>query len=215
MGQCVCKEKYVTWFGRNRRRNRDDGPGNRAGDPPTAGGDLAEFPEDAALPSILISPRGGGVGGAERDDEFLSTTASRIGRLVLEALSTIRTLVDNDMEPPVSMTRLHQIAEQEDGWILVVLSMIYVIPVQDPLGPANVTILLDDFPLPTKVCAGPDYIIQTRHPEYRYRISLSNPSNIDCQRRPIFFFVGDHHRVDGAAQPVRGLGGCEGRRGCR
>ena len=29
--------------------------------------------------------------------------------------------------------------------------MVEVIPIEDPLGPANITLLLDDCPLPTKV----------------------------------------------------------------
>ena len=47
--------------------------------------------------------------------------------------------------------RLHKIADKEDGWLQVVQSMVEVIPIRDPLGPANITLLLDDCPLPTKV----------------------------------------------------------------
>ena len=47
--------------------------------------------------------------------------------------------------------RLHKIADKEDGWLHVVQSMVDVIPIVDPLGPANITLLLDDCPLPTKV----------------------------------------------------------------
>ena len=50
------------------------------------------------------------------------------------------------------MTKLHAIADQEEGWLEVVQSMVEVIPMQDPLGPANITLLLDDCPLPSKVC---------------------------------------------------------------
>ena len=49
------------------------------------------------------------------------------------------------------MTKLHAIADQEEGWLEVVQSMVDVIPMQDPLGPANITLLLDDCPLPSKV----------------------------------------------------------------
>ena len=50
------------------------------------------------------------------------------------------------------INRIHKIADKEDGWLQVVQSMVEVIPIHDPLGPANITLLLDDCPLPTKVC---------------------------------------------------------------
>jgi hypothetical protein len=59
----------------------------------------------------------------------------------------------SDQEAPPSMTKLHAIADQEEGWLEVVQSMVEVIPMQDPLGPANITLLLDDCPLPSKVIA--------------------------------------------------------------
>lgn len=71
-------------------------------------------------------------------------------RLVLETLSVIRTLVDNEQDPPQSMLRLHVIADKEKGWLTVVNSMVNVIPLDDPLGPAVILLLLDDCPLPTK-----------------------------------------------------------------
>jgi hypothetical protein len=49
------------------------------------------------------------------------------------------------------MLQLHVIADKEDGWIQVVSSMVNVIPMNDPLGPAVITLLLDDCPLPSKV----------------------------------------------------------------
>ena len=52
------------------------------------------------------------------------------------------------------MIVLHMIADKEDGWLTVVLSMVNVIPMSDPLGPAVILLLLDDCPLPTKVRAG-------------------------------------------------------------
>jgi len=75
---------------------------------------------------------------------------NQVDRLVLETLSVIRTLVDNEQDPPQSMLRLHVIADKEKGWLTVVNSMINVIPLDDPLGPAVILLLLDDCPLPTK-----------------------------------------------------------------
>ena len=54
--------------------------------------------------------------------------------------------------------RLHKIADKEDGWLQVVQSMVEVIPIKDPLGPANITLLLDDCPLPTKVLFQSNYL---------------------------------------------------------
>ena len=56
----------------------------------------------------------------------------------------------SDQDPPPSMMKLHKIADQELGWLHVVQSMIDVIPMDDPLGPATIILLLDDCPLPTK-----------------------------------------------------------------
>ncbi|GAB6020756.1 RING finger and SPRY domain-containing protein 1 [Chamberlinius hualienensis] len=72
--------------------------------------------------------------------------------LVLDTLTIIRTLVDNDQAAPLSLQKLHTIADREDGWLAVVHSMVNVIPMDDPLGPAVITFLLDDCPLPTKEC---------------------------------------------------------------
>ncbi|CAG9856793.1 unnamed protein product [Phyllotreta striolata] len=76
--------------------------------------------------------------------------ATYVDKLVLETLGVIASLVDNEQEPPSSMQLLHNIADNEDGWIQVVNSMINVIPMEDPLGPSVITLLLDDCPLPSK-----------------------------------------------------------------
>ena len=57
----------------------------------------------------------------------------------------------SDQDPPMSMIQLHRIADRESGWIDVVHSLINVIPMDDPLGPAVITLLLDECPLATKV----------------------------------------------------------------
>ncbi|XP_028150945.1 RING finger and SPRY domain-containing protein 1 [Diabrotica virgifera virgifera] len=76
--------------------------------------------------------------------------AAYVDKLVLETLGVIATLVDNEQEPPSSMLLVHNIADNEEGWIQVVNSMINVIPMHDPLGPSVITLLLDDCPLPSK-----------------------------------------------------------------
>ncbi|CAH1779320.1 unnamed protein product [Owenia fusiformis] len=75
-----------------------------------------------------------------------------VDALNLETLAVIRTLVNNDQEPPRAMVLLHKLADtSEAGWLSVVMSLVHVIPIEDPLGPAVVTLLLDECPLPTKV----------------------------------------------------------------
>jgi len=58
----------------------------------------------------------------------------------------------SDQEPPWSLLQLHRMAEEETGWVNVVETVIKVIPADDPLGPSVITLLLDECPLPTKVC---------------------------------------------------------------
>ncbi|XP_043242330.1 RING finger and SPRY domain-containing protein 1-like [Amphibalanus amphitrite] len=94
--------------------------------------------------------------GAARDDRhyldcgLFVRLPTLVDNLVLETLDNVRTLVDLDQDPPRSMVVLHMIADKEDGWLTVVLSMVNVIPMADPLGPAVILLLLDDCPLPTK-----------------------------------------------------------------
>lgn len=57
----------------------------------------------------------------------------------------------SEQEPPQAMLLLHKIADTEEGWLDVVKSLIMAIPIDDPLGPAVITLLLDECPLPTKV----------------------------------------------------------------
>jgi len=76
-----------------------------------------------------------------------------VDSLVLETLLVIRTLVENEQDPPPSLTKLHAVADHEEGWLQLVQSLVRVIPLTDPLGPAVMTLLLDDCPLPTSSTA--------------------------------------------------------------
>ncbi|XP_078364575.1 RING finger and SPRY domain-containing protein 1-like [Oculina patagonica] len=70
--------------------------------------------------------------------------------LVLDALRALRKLAENNMEPPECMTILHSLAEEEEGWLNVVKSCIFAIPLEDSLGAAVVCLLLDECPLPSR-----------------------------------------------------------------
>lgn len=73
-----------------------------------------------------------------------------ICRMIWFAL-TLSGLFDSEQGPPQAMLTLHRVAESEDGWLQVVESLVVSIPLDDPLGPAVITLLLDECPLPTKV----------------------------------------------------------------
>ena len=57
----------------------------------------------------------------------------------------------SEQDPPEAMVYLHELSETESGWLDVTQSLVDVIPIADPLGPANITLLLDDSPIPAKV----------------------------------------------------------------
>ena len=65
--------------------------------------------------------------------------------------SILLLLYSSEQETPHSMLVIHKIADNESGWLDVVHSLINVIPMNDPLGPTVITLLLDECPLPSKV----------------------------------------------------------------
>ena len=90
------------------------------------------------------------------EDKEIALDQITVNSLVLETLRVIRTLVENEQDPPPSLIKLHAIADHEEGWLQLVQSLVDVIPLADPLGPAVMTLLLDDCPLPTKPRAPPN-----------------------------------------------------------
>ena len=46
--------------------------------------------------------------------------------------------------------KLNMIAEKEQGWLIVVRALIDLVPDHDSLGPAVITLFLDECPLPSK-----------------------------------------------------------------
>lgn len=49
------------------------------------------------------------------------------------------------------MMILHKLADKDSGWMAIIFSMVSVVPADNPLGPANIALLLDDCPLPNSV----------------------------------------------------------------
>lgn len=107
--------------------------------------------------------RGYGRNGHERYDETLS---EMVDRLVKETLKVIGTIVENEPEPPNSMVQLHDITDKPSGWIQLVKSLVRVVPIEHPMGPSVITLLLDDSPLPTK-----DSVLEVSGRVYRLRKS--------------------------------------------
>ncbi|XP_045510082.1 RING finger and SPRY domain-containing protein 1-like isoform X2 [Colias croceus] len=79
-----------------------------------------------------------------------------VNQLVLEMLNIAASRVDNpfyvnsDEDSPVSLVKLHLIADKEEGWLQMISSMANVIPVENPFGPTAISILLDACPLPSR-----------------------------------------------------------------
>ncbi|XP_061166656.1 RING finger and SPRY domain-containing protein 1-like [Saccostrea echinata] len=158
MGSCVCKEKHV-----NQGAIRQT--------------------ESSHLSQGQRSQRGGTSSGrrgisSHSNSRSSSRRCANVDSLVLETLSLIRTLVDNDQGPPQAMLLLHRVAEAEDGWLDVVKSLVVSIPLDDPLGPAVVTLLLDECPLPTKDAI----LLLYKNLKLMPNSSAKEYSSVSCQR---------------------------------
>eukprot|EP00088_Acartia_fossae_P005691 TRINITY_DN1256_c0_g1_i3.p1 TRINITY_DN1256_c0_g1~~TRINITY_DN1256_c0_g1_i3.p1 ORF type:complete len:525 (+),score=95.06 TRINITY_DN1256_c0_g1_i3:1796-3370(+) len=86
-------------------------------------------------------------------NESSEFTQNEVDNLILETLTVIRTKVDIEEDPPDSLIKLNTVAEREEGWLQLVKAFIHVIPVDEPLGPAVMSLFLDDCPLPTRETA--------------------------------------------------------------
>lgn len=76
--------------------------------------------------------------------------SDRVDQLVKETLEVIASIVEDEPETPNSMLLLHDITDRPKGWLCLVRSLIRVIPLNHPMGPSVITLLLDDSPLPSK-----------------------------------------------------------------
>ncbi|CRL04789.1 CLUMA_CG017845, isoform A [Clunio marinus] len=82
--------------------------------------------------------------------ERIERLSERVDQLVKETLEVIATIDNDDPETPNSMLLLHDITDRPKGWLCLVRSLIRVIPLDHPMGPSVITLLLDDSPLPSK-----------------------------------------------------------------
>ncbi|XKL59776.1 hypothetical protein PGB90_000792 [Kerria lacca] len=102
-----------------------------------------------------------------------SYTPKSVDSLILQTLNMIGKLglVGYNHEPPEALQKLHIIGDQEEGWLQIIMSMIYIVPVDDPLGPAVITVVLEDCPLPNKetVLKLTKLLNLTKYTSYRIR----------------------------------------------
>uniref|UniRef100_A0A1B6DCF9 B30.2/SPRY domain-containing protein n=1 Tax=Clastoptera arizonana TaxID=38151 RepID=A0A1B6DCF9_9HEMI len=137
MGLCHCKCKEDSNSSRNTRNDHRNRTNNITVDVPDWYGHLEQDRNEWYMPGS--------------ESLWWKSKPSRVvEKLVLDTLNVIGTLVENEEDPPEVLLKLHNIADQEEGWITVVQSMVQVLPIEDPLGPAVITLLLDDCPLPNK-----------------------------------------------------------------
>jgi RING finger and SPRY domain-containing protein 1 len=98
--------------------------------------------------------------------------SDRVDELVKETLDVIASIVDDEPETPNSMLLLHDITDRPKGWLCLVRSLIRVIPMDHPMGPSVITLLLDDSPLPSK-----DSVIEVAE-----MIKSDSTTTIPCER---------------------------------
>ncbi|KAL5022381.1 hypothetical protein ScPMuIL_001536 [Solemya velum] len=141
MGACICKNKANQCHADGHAHGASSNSQSRTG-----------RAEAQTIPHVNRSHQPSGQGHRRVTGSSSSRRESQrnVDSLVLETLSLIRTLVDNEQEPPQAMVQLQKVAEKETGWLEVVRSLILSIPLDNPLGPAVITLLLDECPLPTK-----------------------------------------------------------------
>uniref|UniRef100_F1KY53 RING finger and SPRY domain-containing protein 1 n=1 Tax=Ascaris suum TaxID=6253 RepID=F1KY53_ASCSU len=137
MGLCLCK--------RRRRNSGGSTPSVRTSPAraPSEGMWRRASNERESLHSEVSSPFFYG------SDRLAVTVASDVKELIKQILLLIRSLVSNDQEPPTPLLKLNLIADKEGGWVLVVICLIEAVPAEDALGPAVITLFLDEGPLPT------------------------------------------------------------------
>lgn len=147
MGSCLCKRK------RNRTTSgaaggNSSGNGDRSNfDVPTRRRQRRSSPAQDSLSTAQRLPH---VGVIDGNDWLTVNVANDVKELIKQTLQLIRSLVSNEQEPPTPLLKLNLIADKEGGWLLVVMCLIEVVPEDDPLGPAVITLFLDESPLPTK-----------------------------------------------------------------
>ena len=103
MGQCLCRGK--------RRTNTRDDSSEEGSEPDSDPGSLSSSEQQVLLAYL-------GCGTITSVQVVLDQLS--VDSLVLETLLVIRTLVENEQDPPPSLTKLHAVADHEEGWLQLV-----------------------------------------------------------------------------------------------
>ncbi|CAI4222439.1 unnamed protein product [Auanema sp. JU1783] len=141
MGACLCKEK--------RRRRRTDDSESASSGPELRRSDSSSRRRFRRRRSFDLIDTNDDQSGAISGTQW-KTIESDIRELIRQTLRVIRTLVNNEQEPPTSLLKLNLLADKENGWIIVVKALIDTVPDEDSLGPAVITLFLDECPLPSR-----------------------------------------------------------------
>ncbi|VDN34862.1 unnamed protein product [Gongylonema pulchrum] len=141
MGGCICKRKRES----SRRACDRRMPSNSDSDPQTGGDGAAA---QRANGDESRSPRRRVVTRSARTVDACASGDAELDmrELVRQTMKMIR-----EQDAPAPLAKLNSVAEEEGGWIMVIMSLIDAIPLEEPLGPAVITLFLDESPLPTKV----------------------------------------------------------------
>lgn len=139
MGSCLCKRKRVpTLFGAEQSTASFGSHAPRY----RSGADYDYLPNGSGYhhssPYHLLN------------QEANAIVTNDVKDLIKQTLQLIRSLVSNEQASPTPLLKLNLIADKESGWLMVVMCLVDVVPADDPLGPAVMTLFLDESPLPTK-----------------------------------------------------------------
>ncbi|KAJ1355763.1 hypothetical protein KIN20_013299 [Parelaphostrongylus tenuis] len=138
MGSCLCKGKT--------RRSGETSSGSRGGSRSCRRGE-EERNESSQSSEMEMDFEIEGSSQLGRRMSGTNYVGNDVKDLIRQTLKVIRSLVNNEQEPPASLLKLNMIAEREKGWLLVVESLIETVPDDDSLGPAVITLFLDECPL--------------------------------------------------------------------
>nr|XP_018906252.1 PREDICTED: RING finger and SPRY domain-containing protein 1-like [Bemisia tabaci] len=172
MGAGGCKFCQFS-SGRSRNTNSFDGPSSSQHNISTGRGSiLSDGRIDRYVPGVFGST-------------FCKVNKKTVDRLILQVLGIIGHLVESAPDTPEALQKLNEIADKEEGWIQMIHSMVNIIPLDNPLGPVVITVLLDDCPLPNK-----DTIVKLSRIFSLSRYGSVKKKKSVCQQRNVCIILG-------------------------
>uniref|UniRef100_A0A915PR00 RING finger and SPRY domain-containing protein 1 n=1 Tax=Setaria digitata TaxID=48799 RepID=A0A915PR00_9BILA len=165
MGGCLCKRKRSS-AGRNRDQRQHSNNSDSSTNNDACHDAIHQVRRRLASRAqvVALATRTSPSQSVEVSSRAVEDAEANVKDLIRQTLRMIRYLVSNDQEPPTQLLKLNLIADKECGWIMVVMCLIDVVPAEEPLGPAVITLFLDESPLPTKASETVTRLL-TRHLE--------------------------------------------------